>query len=621
MWSDKETNRDFLNFRAVAATAAEVIVQANGQALSLGISGGWGVGKSSMVKLIRTELDGRDDRDFAFVEFNAWLYQGYDDARSALMEVIGTKLLEYAEENEKPTARIIEFLGRVRWARAAGLAAGVAGSVAVGMPLPGVFGGLWDAFRGMTDGDITGEDVDAAKKAGKDAADTGKGLFGDKKERPSPPKQIQELRDHFEATLKELDVTLVVLIDDLDRCLPATAIATLEAVRLFLFLEGTAFVIAADDRMIRNAVRSHFHFDVALDDDLITSYFDKLIQVPIRVPPLGTQDVRAYLMMLFIENSGLAQERRDELRQAICVQLGQTWQGKRVDAAFVRGLIPDCPDVLAARLDLADRLAHTMATAKRIAGNPRLIKRFLNTLSIRMSIARAQSVTVDEQTLAKMHLFERCGDPDAYAEIVTSIAANDEGKPTFLAGWEAAARKGEEVTGLKPEWDNEFSKAWLALDPALADMDLRAVVYVSRDHLPVITPADQMSSEAAGLLEALMAVRSSVGEQLTTRLRNLPRREVSQILERVLGKARQIQEWGTPPILYAAMTVAAVDPEHGSAFARFLRQVPPAQLTAPIVPLLRDKPWAASVLTHWSGQGETPAPVKRAITASARRGN
>jgi hypothetical protein len=33
--------------------------------------------------------------------------------------------------------------------------------------------------------------------------------------------------------------------------------------------------------MIRNAVRAHFNFDVALDDDLITSYFDKLIQVPV----------------------------------------------------------------------------------------------------------------------------------------------------------------------------------------------------------------------------------------------------------------------------------------------------------------------------------------------------
>lgn len=28
MWADSETNRDFLNFRAVANTAAEIIVQA-----------------------------------------------------------------------------------------------------------------------------------------------------------------------------------------------------------------------------------------------------------------------------------------------------------------------------------------------------------------------------------------------------------------------------------------------------------------------------------------------------------------------------------------------------------------------------------------------------------------
>lgn len=43
---------------------------------------------------------------------------------------------------------------------------------------------------------------------------------------------------------------LVVLIDDLDRCLPDTAIETLEAVRLFVFTSRTAFVVAADEAMI-----------------------------------------------------------------------------------------------------------------------------------------------------------------------------------------------------------------------------------------------------------------------------------------------------------------------------------------------------------------------------------
>ena len=42
----------------------------------------------------------------------------------------------------------------------------------------------------------------------------------------------------------------IVLVDDLDRCLPQTAIGTLEAIRLFLFVPRAAFVIAADEGMI-----------------------------------------------------------------------------------------------------------------------------------------------------------------------------------------------------------------------------------------------------------------------------------------------------------------------------------------------------------------------------------
>lgn len=92
MWPDNETDRDFLNFTVVADTVAEIVVQAKGRPISIGISGAWGVGKSSTIKLVRRSLkqrSGKDSCDFIFVEFNAWLYQGYDDARAAIMEVIG----------------------------------------------------------------------------------------------------------------------------------------------------------------------------------------------------------------------------------------------------------------------------------------------------------------------------------------------------------------------------------------------------------------------------------------------------------------------------------------------------------------------------------------------------
>ena len=121
MWSDNETDKDFLNFSGVAATVAETIIQADGRPISIGMSGAWGVGKSSMIKLVRTALKDRLDesskpvkRDFVFVEFNAWLYQGYDDARAALVDVIAEKLQAESEARMTAVEKVKDLLGRVK---------------------------------------------------------------------------------------------------------------------------------------------------------------------------------------------------------------------------------------------------------------------------------------------------------------------------------------------------------------------------------------------------------------------------------------------------------------------------------------------------------------------------
>lgn len=100
--------------------------------------------------------------------------------------------------------------------------------------------------------------------------------------------------------------------------------------------------------MIKHAVRKHF--EGVPDDLLVTSYFDKLIQVPIRVPPLGTQEVRAYMMLLYIENSDLKDDVKEKLRVGIIDQLRKTWQGARVDKAYVTGLHENIPADLIGRL-------------------------------------------------------------------------------------------------------------------------------------------------------------------------------------------------------------------------------------------------------------------------------
>ena len=56
MWPDNETNLDFVNFGSVADTVGEIIEQADGRPISIGVSGAWGVGKSTMIKLVEESL-------------------------------------------------------------------------------------------------------------------------------------------------------------------------------------------------------------------------------------------------------------------------------------------------------------------------------------------------------------------------------------------------------------------------------------------------------------------------------------------------------------------------------------------------------------------------------------
>ncbi len=572
-----------------------------------------------MIQLTRAALNEKkrptdEPTEFVFVEFNAWLYQGYDDARAALLDVIASKLEAAAEERKSGTDKVKEFMGRVRWLRLAKLVALPAASLALGIPPVGLSGDISKVFRDVRDGTADSEQIEDVGGA---LAAAGTGILKPALD-TSPPKEIQALRDSFEEALGAIGVTLVVLIDDLDRCLPETAISTLEAIRLLLFLQNTAFVIAADDEMVKRAVKKHFS---GLDDDeLVTNYFDKLIQVPIKVPALGIQEVRAYMMMLFIDDSTeLDPARKDTLRTAIASGLRESWKGVRVDCAFVTKVDDRLPTSLVSRLETAERLAPLMTGATHIVGNPRLIKRFLNALSIRMSIARAQGVDVDEAVLAKLLLFERVVDAPVFVELATKVNEDPDGRPKFLGPWEAAVAAGAEIT-LPQGWDNAFVRDWLGLEPELASTDLRGALYVGREQAPLVTGSDKLSAAAVELLTALTE-HPQEAHRLKARLAALPSVEQGFILDRLLAIARPIQSWGSPPILDACLTVASIDPAWGQKLSRFLTERPHSQISASVVPKIAGHEWSSAVFDKWKKADDIKAPVKAAITERSGNGN
>ena len=626
MWNDIETTQDFLNFSVIAKTVAELIAESDGKPISIGVSGSWGSGKSSMVKMIGEALklkdDGKEDKEknYVFLEFNAWLYQGYDDARAALLQAVSDKLLEESKKRcdltKDFTDKMKGFIKRINWLQVAKMVV----PLSLGLIPGGVAVGGIASLIGAVTNLIKNDDEEAQAAKSEAVSMAFKALTPEMEEllkenvSKSTPQQIEELRADFAELLKDLNITLVVLVDDLDRCLPSTAISTLEAMRLLLFVERTAFIIAADEQMIRNSVKAHFS-DVELSEGLVTSYFDKLIQIPLYVPHLGVAEVKIYLVMLFAE----LLERKGELKKGTCEKakkdllslLSNAWQGGISKTKIEKVFDNTSVEKMRKYIDMAEQLAGIMVTADGINGNPRLIKRFLNNLMIREKVARLNGMTIDFGSLVKMQLFERCASPAAFEFLVKKSVESQDGKLTFLQEIEAKLASGDDYETDDPNWKSPFITEWLKLEPKLGDTDIRPLLYLSRDRSLTLAAYDELSKEASDILAALVAVDKDILKDLVARIKEIGETEAEKLLVR-LGRIGSRNQWEKKNLI-ATLHITEAYPNLGSKLVSLLDSIPAKSRKAAFVPLLLDKPWASEMLNRWSIDEHTPQLVKNAI--------
>ncbi len=232
------------------------------------------------------------------LQFNGWLFEGYEDAKTALMGTILDAIKERTEADQTLSERgkglLTKLMRRVNWLQAARMAGRYLGPAVAGMPHLSLMNAGTDIInfvRKVAAGD-GGIDMEEAKKLLAEAPE----------DEVAARRNVREFRDDFAALLEESKIDmLVVFIDDLDRCLPDTIIETLEAMKLFLFVKGTAFVIGADERLIQYAVRQRFPELPGTAVEVGRDYLEKLIQVPIRIPPLGAADIESYMNLLFAQ--------------------------------------------------------------------------------------------------------------------------------------------------------------------------------------------------------------------------------------------------------------------------------------------------------------------------------
>lgn len=530
MWSDRESLEDFLNFTEVAEQVAELASRPEMLPISIGVFGTWGTGKSTVLKLVGKALAARGKPPLV-IEFDAWLYQGFDDSKAALMEVVAETLLEAAKADEPLTRKIKSFASRVNYFRAIGLAADFGVGMAFGVP-PGLLTKAGGAISSLVAGDFEKQDVDALQGAGREAAEGWSKLVKPEEAR-TPPKEIAGFRKEFGEILEGLDRTLVLFIDNLDRCLPDVAIGTLEAVRLFLFMPGTAFVVAADEDMIRHSVARYFRDP---DNTHVRDYLDKVIQVPFRVPRVGIEDVRAYMYSLFVQL--IVPERLGAVQAALLEALQHGWRGATFEAAEIDELAGR-PEGLLEMLGTADRLASILAVAPNIGGNPRIIKRLLNAVLLRRSLSVSRKMNVDLATLAKLAIFERGTDADATQALYTLVMDVDPVVSKLLVP--AEDLEGAERPAAPSQWRpyEAFIDQWRRLEPKFSDpAALQPALFLSRD---VMAPAVRRAQgdAVATAIETLLQVTSMNSPVAAELIASLTPDERGQAMAGLVGRLRE----------------------------------------------------------------------------------
>lgn len=619
MWHDIEAEVDLLNFGMVANAAAGLIRDAGDTPLTIGISGGWGVGKSSLVKLVRADLEGSaqqhgdEPSPYIIMEFNAWLYQGYEDARQALLQAVSDRLVEEAQKRKKFIETATDFAKRVNLLKLGRIVAPAITHVAVGAVAAGPLGALFGAVSGLVQGfneaEKREENLKAVQAAYTELSPELKDVLGARKE-SSLPKEIEGLRKAFADLLEKLDVRLVVFVDDLDRCLPPTAISTLEAMRLLLHVKRTAFIIAADESMIRGAVRAHFK-GVDIEDGLVTSYFDKLIQIPLRVPRLGVNEVKVYLALLLTDwatrQGRLTHQVQVDGQVVLLEQLKKGW-GAGISRATLDSAFESEKARISTELDIADQLALLLVTSVEIAGNPRLIKRFLNNLMIRRTIAEAMNMPLALEELVKIQLFERCASSIAFEFFTKAVASDADGKAEFLTKIETAAAIAEEYVPPHPSWTGSFYEQWVKLSPRLSEKDLRPILHLSRERSLGLAAYDELSPAAKKLLEATMEA-TEVSRFLVQKLTELGEGDVSRILVRAIRKARENQ-WHVEDITRCLNCTDAHSPL-GLQLVSALAEIPGTKRDIALLPLLKTRPWADALLRDWADDPETTAKSRQ----------
>lgn len=520
MWKDSETELDFLDYDYLIQTIQSIIKKDTLLPASIGVYGDWGSGKSSLMYMCKERLEAEDNKVKCLV-FNGWLFENYEDAKTA---ILGSILDEISNEESLSQKAKDIIKGLYKSVDKFKL---VKGALKFGtdMLLTGGIG----TILGITTNQIIKKTQGVAEDADLEKVENS---ISDELNNKELREDIRKFQKEFSDLLEESKISrLVVFVDELDRCRPDTILDTLEAIKLFLFKGKVAFVIGADERHISYAVKSKFKDIEGIQIDIGKEYLEKLIQYPIRIPQLNADEVEVYIACLLLQ-SELKKEDFEKVLSWVTEKKKEDFEKFKMSS--VADLFYDDTNVRAEvveSISVATQLASVLSNG--LHGNPRQCKRFLNSMYMRLQMAGYKNKKLDRKILAKIMMLEYIK-PRIFNKIAEMALNNILEKE--LQSYEDGT--GEGTNELKNWHDDTWFLEWCKLEPKLAKESLNTYFYFTRTSLDekISRISSFLSPEAQDILEKLLSKSEISIKKAIKGAAEISDSEVSAILEAMHSK-------------------------------------------------------------------------------------
>jgi uncharacterized protein YjbI with pentapeptide repeats len=276
-----EPSKDATDFKSYAYELSNFILNSVPR-FTVGIYGGWGTGKTTLMQMVKENIDKNYSEKVETIWFDSWRYEG--EEYSALVPLLRTIILGIDNALKRKTLSPLDNQKR-----------------RVLIKLKDKFTKVSKVVIRNTTGNIGVKagnimDIGASFNFGKMMDDyKSDGSFIRDQQRIYFHKHISE---HLSQELHKIrynekdelvyDFRLIIFIDDLDRCTPERALELLESIKTFFDIEGIIYVIGIEPKSIDPIIQTKYGEKTKING---MEYLQKVVQLPFQIPIWSSVDL------------------------------------------------------------------------------------------------------------------------------------------------------------------------------------------------------------------------------------------------------------------------------------------------------------------------------------------